>query len=607
MNRVSRFTAGLMICAVAASAVASVGAIAGQFFRGFDMSDEAFVYSLSLAGGSLERGWFFSYAYLVSPLFELFGQQVWPMRVLRYLGYLLVSLLVAIGVVGFLQRHLGKSLDGWSQAVVVATALLGSLWAWVYLPPVISYNELTVWFILIITASLLFMESVWVDKLHWRSALLLGLVAGVFQGLLFLSKLPSAIGILVFVAIYVFAFRKFARQWLAFFLSFALGMAVSLGFLAVLQVPVFEIVQRGTQAVITGEGAPSGYQTAGRLNEYLVTIQDAIINLRGPIVMLVLAALVIFVVSKSQSVSTRTIRSGIAIVFVAVSLSFFWAWDLGVGQGGGNKPFEIGFALTYLMAFGFVLLGLAIVSVRKSFVWPILRIALLLMAVSGLAVVGTSNPITFQANLIAVPLLLVAAIGAIAWWNSAPGMEWSARPNFLLLGTFGVLGISALTFSLVWQGTWLDPYRQVPLSQQQSAIDSGILRGLTTDSNTARVATELPIIAKDLELTQTAATAWDNPGLVLFFNNSQFASTWQLPYVPSSTQELVRACLAKPQPLVVLDDNSSQLLARGGDPSRFYEAIGLCGAEYPGGYETIKKVDQLPPGFDVEVQLPRGE
>jgi len=206
--------------------------------------------------------------------------------------------------------------------------------------------------------------------------------------------------------------------------------------------------------------------------------------------------------------------------------------------------------------------------------------------------------------LIATALFLIAAFGAVAWWQAVPTRGADARPRFGLLVSIMLVATAGLTFSLVWQGTWLDPYRQVPLATQKTTVESGILRGVTTDFNTAATAIELPKIAQELGLATTPATAWDNPGLVLFFNNSQFASSWQLPYVPTSTEELFRACAAQPQVLVVLDDKSAAGRARGGDPDFFFEAVSSCGAEYPGDYRTVRKLAQRSPGFDIEVQVP---
>ena len=605
---ISKFSQGLVVAAVATAAVASSLLIAVQFFRGFEMSDEAFVYSLTLAGGSLDRGWFFGYAYLTAPLFDLVGQQVWAMRVVRFLMYLAVGVTLMGAVIAVLKRVMPRSgqLGAWVYFALVVATFLSTYWAWVYLPPVISYNELAVWFGLLAIVPVILVESGWLHKYKWLPVIM-GAISGVFLTLLFVSKLPTGLGLLAVVIAYIFLVRGPSLRWLYVGVGVVFGV-ISTWLVSLLAgLPLLDLLEQGTRALITGEGAPGGYQASTLLRDYFITAQDAIFVLRGPLLLFVLTILVFyFVISalKSDAVPNPKV-SAVAILMASLFLLFslVWAWALGVGNGGGGEAFAIGFAMTLIVfvAGCFFLISLALLSGESRITW--LRVGLLLVAVPLLVVAGTNNPFTFQLHLVIAPVLLLAiASGVIIWSKTSSVLEKSFGAP-LAAAIVGV-GLSAFTLSAVWQGVWVNPYRQVPLSEQIFANERGILRWVSTDEATRNLAQGLPQIARELGLTSTATTAWDNPGLVLFFNNSQFASTWQLPLVTTSTEELFRACDASPQTLIVLDDGADDRRQRAGDPGLFYEAVTSCGANYPSEYLTVATVE--PPAEALVTSKPRG-
>jgi hypothetical protein len=605
---IGTLSSGLVVAAVIAAALGSSFLIAVQFFRGFEMSDEAFVYSLTLAGGSLDRGWFFGYAYLTAPLFDLVGQQVWAMRVVRFLLYLAVGLALMSAVVAVLRRVRPRDgqLNAWSYFALIGAAFLGSYWAWGYLPPVISYNELASWFALLAIVPILFIESGWLSRYKWMP-IMMGAVSGVFLTFLIVSKLPTALGLLAVLVTYIFLLRGPSLRWLYAGVGLGLGVASTCLVSLLAGLPTTELFQQGTRALVTGDGAPGGYQPSTLLRDYMVTAQDAIFVLRGPILLLVLAMLVFyFVVSALRSEvvpSPKVSGAALALATLFLLFSFVWAWGLGLGRGGGGEAFAIGFAMTYFCVTAGLLFVVSLVRLRGEdrMIW--LRAGLLLIAAPLLVVAGTNNPFTFQLHLVIAPVLLLAtASGVVIWLKTTSALK--NLFGFSLAAAIAGVGVSAFTLSALWQGVWANPYRQLPLDEQTFVNPQGILRWVGTDEATRNLAQGLPQIARDLGLTETATTAWDNPGLVLFFNNSQFASTWQLPLVTTSTAELFEACAAAPQTLIVLDDGADDRRQRAGEPSLFYDAVTSCGAKYPSEYSTVANLQ--PPAGSPAISTPRG-
>ena len=373
MNTASRalrtLSSGLVVAGVIAAALGSSILIAAQFFRGFEMSDEAFVYSLTLAGGSLDRGWFFGYAYWAAPLFDLVGQQVWAMRVVRFLLYLAVGLALMSAVVAVLRRVRPRAdqLSAWSYFALIGAAFLGTYWAWVYLPPVISYNEFASWFALMAIVPILFIESGLLSKYKWMP-IIMGAVSGVFLTFLIVSKLPTALALLAVLLAYIFLLRGPSLRWLYAGVGLGLGVASTWLVSLLAGVPTRELFEQGTRALVTGDGAPGGYQASTLLRDYMVTAQDAIFVLRGPILLLVLAMLVFYfaiAALRSELVPTPKV-SGAALVLATsfLSLSFVWAWTLGLGNGGGGEAFAIGFAMTYFCVTAGLLFVVCLVLLR---------------------------------------------------------------------------------------------------------------------------------------------------------------------------------------------------------------------------------------------------
>jgi hypothetical protein len=552
------------------------------------------------------------------------------MRVLRYLAYLAVGLILTLAVVAasrkvtasFKSQAPGARIGGWAYFALIAAAFLGSYWAWTYLPSMISYNELSVWFAALAIAPMLLLEADWLAKHKWSPAIL-GVISGVCLTLLALAKFPTALGLFAAIVAFIFLMRDPAMRWLYAGAGLAVGAVAMWLVVSASGIPLGQVVEQGLGALVTGEGAPGGYQASTLLQSYLVTAQDAIFVLRGPIILAILAFVVIYLLASSSRSDTppnpRVLAAGAWLSAILVLSSLIWGWSLGLGRAGGGEAFAIGFAMAFVCVVAVVLFLISLLVLHQQSRTTWLRVALLLAITPLLVVAGTNNPITFQLHLVITPVFLLAVASVvIIWLKIAPTL--GASPVLSTLTAIAAAGLAAFTLSAVWQGVWANPYRQVPLGEQTARNDSGILRWVSTDENTKNIAQGLPRIAQDLGLTATAATAWDNPGLVLFFNNSQFASTWQLPMVTTSTDELFAACEQAPQLLVVLDDGSDDRRQRPGDPASFYQAVSSCGSEYPSDYTAIatlqptntQAANEPPlgpsdptPSAKVQVQLPK--
>ena len=187
---------------IAVIVLLTYAAIVWTLPRGFDRTDEAFGYVL-IASDRIATDVPLGFQHLLHPLYQLTGQSVLAFRVLRLLGYVLLSIaLVSCAWAVTSRIGIRISRSGW--AFILLFAQVGTFLAWSYPPRYPGYNEVTSWFaqlgIAMILLTLSWVGSAtrrqgtfWVPWLIWAGL-------GAVTVLLVFAKVTSVMAFVPFLA-----------------------------------------------------------------------------------------------------------------------------------------------------------------------------------------------------------------------------------------------------------------------------------------------------------------------------------------------------------------------------------------------------------------------
>ncbi len=151
-----------LVIAAAFSVLVALGAIAAIIWalpRGFDWTDEAWVYSL-IDNSRVTYGEPWGYQHVLHPVWELLGETVLAFRILRIVGYVLLGFASAFVFIVF-ARARGWELSIGQRIVLFAASQIGTMIAFSYPPRYVSYNELASWFSqsIVLLAMLIFVNA----------------------------------------------------------------------------------------------------------------------------------------------------------------------------------------------------------------------------------------------------------------------------------------------------------------------------------------------------------------------------------------------------------------------------------------------------------------
>jgi hypothetical protein len=581
-------------------------AIAWTLRRGFDWTDEAFVYTM-IASNRQAVGEAWGFQHLLHPLYILTGQSVLAFRVVRLLGYVLLGVAL-VRCARTVVRRMGVSIPRSGWAFILLLAQVGTFLAWSYPPRYIGYNELGSWLAQLGVALILLSLAWGVPLSHdqraswalWRIWAGLGAVTA----LLVFAKVTSAVAFGVFLVLALVIPNPSFWLW---------KRVVSLG--------------AGAAAALLGlwvAGCPIGfYFTNAYSLVFDKSVRDAFGHPLDPMISIymdsvlltgraLLPALLIFTLV-AVTLGRKSRRRGDSARGRALDLM---TWILGalllialLTLRRANAWSYLGELVVFIGAAGII--GLAILgaggqkmrrdSVSRSFSVAVGGSAI--GAAPFISAIGTSNPIIGQLMWAASLWAVVLGIALVLLTQRATLLRSSARSLPLLVGCVVIL-LAALTV----KDHIAKPYRTAPLLSQETSASVPELRGLLlTDTDAAWIdwvshagdslgAHDVPAIA----IATRVGGVFTSSGALYAFNHSGYANPWLGIDWPAASNSLRVACTKdRPADLFVLQPGTSTAQA----PSTVgvTESLAACGISFPNDFRVVDRRGSTDPAFAMTI------
>lgn len=572
--------------AVLGSLVAVTLALIGVTLnRGFDWNDEGFIVALTSSARSAP-GDVWGFHFLLHPLFELVGESIVVMRIIRLLGYAALGLLLTV-IAARALHGLGVQLRRPSWMIVALVGQSGTFFAFAYPARHLGYNELSGWLTQLGVALLVLLlvspAASARDSGTRRLWLLWGAVGAAFL-LLFVSKVTAAamLGVALIVVVVVLWMR--APHMRLPMLGLPAGAGAAALVLLLTGVPLLKYTGNLLALVLDPSGRTNGYTVTSLLNSYLLSAWHTASTVAVPIM---LAAAAVFVASAgarrvgtAPTVDDSPLRriAPIAALLAAALLSL----PVIVFPGGGPTWTQLGVTLAFLM--GLAAIGLAALApVRGDVVAGPGRlrigVAISLLAIAPLlSSAGTNNAI-FGHGVFAATLWCVCSGVALAvLWERVAASSLSARLAVAAMLTTSV----AVPALFVATDVLLHPYGTAPYLSQRSTITEGPLRGISLTYEEAQTVQWLMERSSALDAAGVPTISM-SPGHLVLFNSSPWTNLWPSQDWPTS---IAASCATDPPgDLMVIQAANYQ---RGDDRYEWMVAgLEACGIVFPDDFEVV--------------------
>lgn len=597
----------IALAGIVAITVVTFAVILATLNRGFDWSDEGFVYTM-IASNRVSESEYFGFQYLLHPVYELLGSSVLMFRILRLFGYVILGVVLTMLARKLLQTKgivLGRI--GW--IIVGLVAQIGTFAAWSYPPRYLGYNELSSWLTQLATALLISL------LLGGRSATTGQIVrrwwmwptTGAILSALILSKVSSGVFLLL-VAIVTSAFAVNGGVWWKRLTGLLSGLFAGFLLMLVTGVPLLTFFKASAQLSGDPSGqAESGYSITTLLATYLSSMVVTVVTLAVPIL---IAGIVLLVVKGFSTPSASARRVVASVERVTLFLAFVLAillLALNVIPSSPDNSFfptaldswaSLGVSNAFL--FALAVLSLAVLANPAMNPPNSLRRKSIALAASSLfalapliSALGTNNRIfghtVFSSTLWAVG----AAIGLVLLWQRSAAISATVRaiPVFLLGAIVASSGLA------VAGDVFLHPYRTAPYFTQKSPVDVGDLRGIQLTGGEADLYSWLHRAGERLDAEGVPALSIATPGALLAFNASGWTAVWP---GPSWSTSIAQSCAnAAPDDLFVLQAATETTGTAGHD--RLVEGLQSCGLDFPADFSVVDWYPSGDPAHDIRI------
>ncbi|MDQ1536927.1 MAG: hypothetical protein QOE58_1320 [Actinomycetota bacterium] len=562
--------------------LAAYGAILWTIRRGFDWTDEAFVYTM-IASNRRAIGEPWGFQHLLHPLYVLTGQSVLVFRVFRLAGYVLLSLAL-VWTARFVLRRLGILVPRLGWAFILLLAQAGTFLAWSYPPRYLGYNELSSWFsqlgVALILLSLAWGNSCGGSQKGSQVMWLIWAGLGSITMLLVFAKVTSGFAFASLLVLTALLPHRHLRLWKRFVGAVA-GAVVVLLMLWATGSPL-KFYAHNMVALMFDKSAR---KALGRPISRIITSHLDSLLLTGWVLLpalLIFTLLVLTLTGKAGGRRDAAVRAArgwpsyllcVLLVISLVALPKVDAWSyLGelVGFIGGAA------------IIGLVILGADQARTRR----PSLSLSRA-VAVGGSAVVaapfissvGTSNPFAgeflFAATLWAVALGVALVLLALRA-QPVRGIV-AAVPSFLVGFVVILLAAVAVKAAVV------KPYHVAPLLTQETSTSVPALRGLLLTEADAAWIDWVAAAGDSLHADGVPATAIYSSGALFAFNHSGYAHPWVGSRWPLAFKSLSIACTKNPPAdLLVLQPGDLHAGATAG----VIKSLAKCGINFPGDFSV---------------------
>jgi hypothetical protein len=576
MNPLRRMTVHLPALIIGLIVMATMAAILYNLRRGFDSTDESFIYTM-IASNRVSLGEAWGFQHLLNPLYEMLGESVLAFRFLRLAGYGLLSVAVVAGL-RTVASAFGMKLSWGRWLIVLFVAQIGTFAAWSYPPRYLSYNELASWFsqsggILILVSLAGASRRL---PLKQRSFWALWIAIGMITGLLVFAKVTAGVlfALVVVIVIFVpnpkFGLRKRLMAAVG-------GGSVMLFLLLASRYPITEYF-RNVLSLLFDKSAQDDYDHP--LSEMVETYRVSFLQSFGaisPALVALVAVAVLFAIRlrRGDGVSGSTIIDRAAWVCVVLfALGILALPQDTVWSDLGAYVLLVGCAALVTITFLPTCPGLADAGPRTIQV-SYASGALVLVSVPFMSAIGTNNGITGQLVFSLTLWSGVLGFGLVSAWVAADRFPAVRGIPPVLLIVF--LSVSALG---VRGDIVAHPYRTELYALQGTQTNLPQLRGiLLTESQASRVnwlnQQGIRLGARDIP-----ALAISAPGDLFAFNRSGFANPWVDDMWPVSYTSVRHGCeTAFAGELIVLDSGS--LGPEASAWRRVRESLHSCGLSFP--------------------------
>lgn len=593
--------------------------------RGFDWTDETFVQSL-VASNREAVGEPWGFQHLLHPLYVATGESVLASRILRLVGYILVS--VALIWTGrFVTRRIGISISRSGWVLVSLLAQVGTFLAWSYPPRSTGYNELAAWFTQLGVA-LILISLVWGVCVPDRLAPdplapdqpapdplagdplagdpLAGdqSAPGDQRRSLALWSIWSGLGAIVVLLM----FAK-ATSGLAFGLVLALAFAVPNPNLRLWKRALALVAGiGGILLVLLALRAPTGFYFANMWD--LLAHQSARDAFGHPVSGMVATYLASLQVSGRALLPALTLFALLALSIRRRGTPTWVSWLLGVLSGAAllvlpsPSPWVYLGELVVFIGVAALIATVVLATDRhtagtrgagrgvttRSVVtrWAAAGVAALaVVAAPFISSAGTSNAISGQLSYAATLWLVVLGIALVLFTQRAALRHSSAQGVPALIAC-----VVVLLAAFAVRAHIAAPYRTAPLLTQNTSTSVPALRGLLLTKADAQWADWVYAAGQSLRADGVPATSINSPGALFVFNHSGYANPWVGAAWPAAYESLRLACVSqRPTDLFVLEPGAGEIRRRHTSlalsRANVTRSLAGCGIAFPRDFRVV--------------------
>ncbi len=569
--------------------------------RGFDWTDEAWVYSL-ISSNRVAVGEAWGFQHVLHPLFVATGQSVIAFRIIRLVGYFLVSAFLLV-IAHRTANALGWTLRLSSWLLIFTASQTGTFVAWAYPPRYLGYNEISSWLtqvggglIVLLVVSRVTAKPI----IGARVVLAIWAGLGVIVVLLLAVKITTGVvfGAIVIAALFV------SRPTLALsrrILTLGAGVVVGLLVLFVSGFPFIEYA-RNLLSLVFDDSARSAYDhpVGELLKTYGLSFAGSARTIFLSVVFfLALVGLLFGLLSSRVNRHLAGLVSAAAGIFGGLTLISLLVWPV------SGFPFaDLGYFTLFTGSAALVVvtlwLGLSrgggALTLRSK--WVVIFGCTVVIATPFAGAIGTNNGIIgqllYSSTIWAVALaFLLVVLGhrlALAGHSGLSSIPSAILFCLLLVAAFAVRG-----------DVLYHPYRTAPYANQQTPTNATRLGGMLLTAPEAEWADWISSEARKLKAGNTPAIAISSPGGILTFNNSSFASPWVETFWPVSFRSITAACTrgTPPTKLFVLQPGT----AKPSSPvvKETASALQDCGISFPNDFVKAAVHPSTTPEFSMTI------
>jgi hypothetical protein len=611
---VGRALSYLLLAAMAAIVLVTYAVIGWTLRRGFDWTDESFVYTL-IASNRQTIGEAWGFQHLLHALYTVTGESVLAFRVLRLAGYVLLTVAL-VWAARFALRLIGIRVARSGWVFIALLAQVGTFLAWSYPPRYLGYNELAAWFAQLGVALILI-------SLAWGSSRPRGATAptdqpplwalwalwaglGGLTTLLVFAKVSSAMLFAAILAVAVLVPNPSLVLWKRL-VSLGAGVLAMLALLWVGRVPIgFYLSNAYSLAFDKSVRDAFGHPSTGRL---LTTYTDSLRFTGRDVLLPVLLFALAMVAFRWKSRPAADTAWGRVVDVVA--------WLLGallvVALVTLPRPDVWAYVGELVLFIGLAgLVGLAILAVDRSSFGDLTPSRSFAVLVAGSAIVatpfvsalGTSNRLAGQFMWAATLWCVVLGVALTLLTRRATRLRSRARALPALIGC-AVLVLSALAV----RADIAKPYRSGPLLSLETSTSVPALRGVLVSKADAAYIDWVANEGVTLGAAHVPAVvitpfrgqkSYNSLGALYAFNHSGYANPWLGRNWEAAFNSLSLACTKDPPAdLFVLQPGLSNLQAP--STAGVKKSFAACGINFPDDFRIVGRHPSSNPGLDLTI------